>query len=98
MAEQCGDESGGTWCYRERGHGGDHWGRDGSYWSDPQPPAERVVTGCGDCPFVYYSEQAAGWFCESDGREVGLFAPPVAPDWCPLRERPVTLRLEASRG
>lgn len=67
-------------------------------------PAERVVTGCADCPLVAWDGDSAGTaLCsrtefrvirpEAD-RLAG--APPRAPDWCPLRAAPVLVRLEKS--
>lgn len=51
----------------------------------------RIVTGCRDCPAY---EGVEDW-CDLARREV-LSAPLArrAPDWCPLRQGPVVLRLE----
>lgn len=56
----------------------------------------REVSGCDDCRFSGSDEGI--WSCEMETpprewRPKGG-EPNVAPDWCPLRKEPVTLRLK----
>jgi len=59
-------------------------------------PAERVVTGCRECPWfrrraIIHPASDPG-YCAADA--ANREADGVPPDWCPLRRAPVLVRLE----
>lgn len=64
----------------------------------------REVSGCAECKFAIDGTrdvdcgigvvQEDYWFCNLETTEHEGAPPTVAPDWCPLRKGPVTLRLK----
>lgn len=55
-------------------------------------PKEREVTGCGRCPFWGDGCEDPGRCLADPSRRESWSHDPV-PDWCPLREGPITVRL-----
>lgn len=57
-------------------------------------PKEHEVDGCGDCPYAHGQWMAEDCqLTERDVDEYIQFGKTTAPDWCPLREGPITVRL-----
>jgi hypothetical protein len=62
---------------------------------DGPPQRERVVSGCGGCPAFYEPQDFMTPWCQVEGRDSPRSArcDSGSPDWCPLREGPIVLRL-----
>jgi hypothetical protein len=59
---------------------------------DGPPQTERVVTGCMDCPYAANSLGACR--LSAGGTRIHMdMGEGSTPDWCPLREGPIVLRL-----
>ncbi len=61
---------------------------------------ETVVETCADCPFMHSvdAEWCENYGCNHPQGELEMLVPGYGegppPDWCPLREGPVTIRLK----
>lgn len=62
-------------------------------------PRERVVTGCGDCPFFNVNACTCDHHSRPDEHRwtcLNQYKP--LPDWCPLRGKPVLVVMREKKG
>lgn len=58
---------------------------------------EKEVTGCADCMFCHEYDMGYGYGCYLDNsREIKQSKrnQPIDPEWCPLKEGDVTIKLK----
>jgi hypothetical protein len=65
-------------------------------------PKTKIITGCNDCPFVYYDINKAKFFwphCGARDHENELETASLdiikTPTWCPLKTQPIIITYES---
>ena len=59
---------------------------------------DKIVSGCGDCPFAGFVSKGETWRClhpTSHCRSIAEIEEElITPDWCPLKKEPITISIK----